>query len=149
LKEDEMSTERKLRLLIMVGVVLLLAIYVLMALVVWGADAANNTGARLVVVTQAMAGRGSEGDQGQEPTSAAIEIHGQEAEVVYPTRDLGCMVGENWIFVTPEMDIYPIAEGWTIATTKCGRYLIPITPSDNPYPYPEPEPYPYPGPDGG
>lgn len=147
--KTKLTTKNKLKTLIIIAFILVMVAYFVLVLAVMSADAANNTGARLVVVTQAMAGRGSEGDQGQEPTSAAIEIHGQEAEVVYPTRDLGCMVGENWIFVTPEMDIYPIAEGWTIATTKCGRYLIPITPSDNPYPYPEPEPYPYPGPDGG
>lgn len=132
--KTKLTTKSKLRAVVMVAVVLMLAVYVLLALAVWGADAANETGARRVVVGTAVGGRGEEVE----------EVINHETHETHENGDEECMIGEGWILVTDEVDVDPVPDGYSMAVTKCGVYLIPYSVSE--YPGPGEEPYPYPEP---
>lgn len=138
---NKLTTKNKLRAFIILAFVLVMTAYFILVAAVLSADAANNTGARLVVVETAVVGKGSESDQGVEVGQAGKREAGGEAE-----EGEECMIGEGWILVTDEMDVDPVPEGYSLAGTRCGDYLIPFTASDGGYPGPGEEPYPYPEP---
>ena len=138
-----LTTKSKLRAVIVIAVVLLMVAYFVLVMAVMSADAANNTGARLQVVTPATDGRGPE------PTPVPTEKEQRTRQDTQPEPDLeGCTAGEHWIriadYLDPETILESWGEGWVLFQNKCGEfYLIPIT---EPSPYPEPYPYPYPEP---
>lgn len=141
---NKLTTKNKLKAVIVIAFVLVMAAYFVLVMAVMSADAANNTGARLLAVTPATAGRGQE----QEPTTAPTEKEQRARQDAQPEQDLeGCTAGEHWIkiadYLDPETILESWGEGWVLFQNKCGEfYLIPIT---EPYPYPDPYPYPEPG----
>lgn len=133
---NNLSTRSKLRAAIIIAVVVVLAMYVVLALAVWGARAEGCENMPILEAVLCLQAANDNPDPGSDLPERIDEVG----------EGVDCPHGDDWIRIADYLDPEQIrdtwGDGWVFFVNKCGEmWLIPIT-VPNPEPYPEPYPEP-------